>query len=133
MTKDAKFRFLTKLEEMAEALYQAGDSVSHDAAWEHRRNYLWGYCSAGKTIELVGAEEIQHVIDRAHLKVYGEARSARTERLKPLGIGSEAPDWDAFDEPTLIFAQWVSNSGSTDSSTILGRVTCKPGVRSISR
>ena len=101
MTKDAKFRFLTKLEEMAEALYQAGDSVSHDATWEHRRNYLWGYCSAGKTIELVGAEEIQHVIDRAHLKVYGEARSARAERLKPLGIGSEAPDWDAFDEPTL--------------------------------
>ena len=101
MTKDAKYRFLTKLEEMAEALYRAGDSVSHDAAWERRKNYLWGYCSAGKTVELVGAEEIQHVIDRAHLKVYGEARSARAERLKPLGDGSEAPDWAAFDEPTF--------------------------------
>ena len=55
MTKDAKFRFLSKLEEMAEALYRAGDSVSHDAAWERRKNYLWGYCSAGKTVELVGA------------------------------------------------------------------------------
>ena len=87
MTKDAKYRFLTKLEEMAEALYRAGDSVSYDAAWERRKNYLWGYCSAGKTVELVGAEEIQHVIDRAHLKVYGEARSARAERLKPLGDG----------------------------------------------
>ena len=101
MTKDAKNRFLTKLERMAEALYRAGDAVSHDEAWEHQRNYLWGYSNAGKTIELVSAEEIQVVIDRAHLKVYGEGRADRAERLKPLGDGSDVPDWDAFDEPTF--------------------------------
>lgn len=101
MTKDAKYRFLTKLEQMAEALYRAGDSVSHDDSWEHQKNYLWGYSTAGKTIDLVSAEEIQEVIDRAHLKVYGEARANRAERLKPLGDGSEVPDWDAFDEPTF--------------------------------
>lgn len=101
MTKDAKTRFLNKLEQMAEALYRAGDSVSHDDTWEHQKNYLWGYSNAGKTIELVSAEQIQEVIDRAHLKVYGEARADRAERLKPLGDGSEVPDWDAFDEPTF--------------------------------
>ena len=101
MTKDAKTRFLNKLENMAEALYRAGDTISHDDSWEYQKNYLWGYSNAGKTIELVSAEEIQEVIDRAHLKVYGEARADRAERLKPLGDGSEVPDWDAFDEPTF--------------------------------
>jgi len=52
-------------------------------------------------IELVTAEEIQEVIDRAHLKAFGEARNTRAERLKPLDDGSETPDWDAFDEPTF--------------------------------
>ena len=86
---------------MAEALYRAGDSISHDESWEYQKNYLWGYSNAGKTIELVSAEEIQEVIDRAHLKVYGEARADRAERPKPLGDGSEVPEWDAYDEPTF--------------------------------
>ena len=77
---------------MAEALYRAGDSISHDESWEYQKNYLWDYSNAGKTIELVSAEEIQEVIDRAHLKVYGEARADRAERLKPLGDGSEVPE-----------------------------------------
>jgi len=101
MIKDAKYQFLNKLERMAEALYQGGDSVSHGTAWEHQRSYLWGYCSAGRTIQLVSSEEIQEVIDRAHLKVYGETRIGRAERLKPLGDGSMEPDWEAFDEPTF--------------------------------
>ena len=100
MTKDAKHRFLSKLEQMAEELYRRGDSVSHDAAWETRRSFLWGYGDAGKTIGLVAAQDIQTVIDRAHERVYGESRLARIERLQPLGDGSEEPDWDAFASPT---------------------------------
>jgi hypothetical protein len=80
VTKDAKNRFLNKLEKMAEALYRAGDSVSHDDPWEHQKNYLWGYSNAGKTIELVSAKEIQEVIDRAHLKVFGEAIATPCKR-----------------------------------------------------
>ena len=101
MTKDAKYRFLTKLEQLAEALYQAGDSMSYDDGWEQQRNYLLGFSDAGKTIALVTAEEIQEVIDQAHLRAFGEARADRAERLKPLGDGQKAPDWDAFDEPTF--------------------------------
>ena len=43
MTKDAKYRFLSKLEQMAEELYRRGDSISHDEAWEQHRSFLWGY------------------------------------------------------------------------------------------
>ena len=110
MTKDAKTRFLTKLGQMAEALYRMGDFTSHNDTWVQQRNFLWGYGDAGKTIQLVTADEIQEVIDRAHLKVYGEARDARAERLKPLGDGSEAPDWNAFDEPTFERRQQSENS-----------------------
>ena len=100
MDKDAKYRFLHKLEQLAEALYRKGDSVSHDEAWEKERCFLWGYGDAGKTVNLVSADDIQRAIDRAHERVYGESRTARIERLQPLGDGSEEPDWDAFDSPT---------------------------------
>ena len=101
MTKDAKHRFFSKLEKMAEELYRRGDSINHDDAWERQRSSMYGYCDSGKTISLVTQEDIQRVIDKAHLRVYGEARLARKERLKPLGDESGEPDWDAFDSPTF--------------------------------
>ena len=103
ITKDAKYRFLSKLEQMAEELYRRGDSINHDEAWEQQRSFLWGYGDAGKTIKLVTPEDIQQVIDKAHNRVYGESRVSRIERLKPIGSGSgsEEPDWDVFDEPTF--------------------------------
>ena len=100
MRKDAKYIFLNKLRQLAEELYKRGDYIYHDAAWETRRSFLWGYADAGKTIGLVAAKDIQAVIDRAHERVYGESRLARIGRLQPLGDGSEDPDWDAFDSPT---------------------------------
>lgn len=100
MNKDAKYRFLNKLEKLAEALYRRGDSITHDEAWARERSFLWGYGDAGKTINLVSSDDIQRAIDRAHERVYGESRTGRIERLQPLGDGSEEPDWDAFDSPT---------------------------------
>lgn len=100
MIKDAKQRFLSKLEHMAEELYRRGDSINHDEAWERQRSFLWGYGDAGKTINLVTSEDIQQVIDRAHQRVYGESRVSRIERLKPIEDESGEPDWDAFDSPT---------------------------------
>lgn len=100
MTKDAKHRFLNKLEQMAEELYRLGDSISQNDAWEMKRSFVWGYGDAGKTIKLVTAEEIQGVIDRAHELVYGEGREDRIERLKPVMDGSKEIDWDIFDQPT---------------------------------
>jgi hypothetical protein len=100
MTKDSKHRFLSKLEQMAEELYRRGDSINHDEAWERQRSFLWGYGDAGKTINLVSAEEIQVVIDRAHERVYSESRENRIERLKPILDDSGDIDWDAFESPS---------------------------------
>ena len=50
MNKDAKYRFLSKLEKLAEELYQRGDSVSHDDEWEKSRSFMYGFCDSGKTI-----------------------------------------------------------------------------------
>ena len=100
MIKDAKYRFLSRLETLAEGLYQRGDSVSHDDEWEKRRSFMYGFCESGKTISLVTQEDIQRVIDKAHMRVFGEDRLARKERLKPLEDESGEPDWDVFDSPT---------------------------------
>ena len=100
MTKDAKYRLLSKLEMLAEDLYRRGDSLSHDDEWEKRRSFMYGYCDSGKTISLVTQEDIQRIIDKAHMRVYGEERLARKERLRPLEDESGEPDWDAFDPPT---------------------------------
>ena len=100
MNKDAKYRFLSKLKTLAEELYQRGDSVSHDEEWEKQRSFMYGFCHSGITISLVTQEDIQRVIDKAHMRVYGEERLARKERLKPLEGESGEPDWDAFDSPT---------------------------------
>ena len=100
MNKNAKYRFLSKLERLAEELYQRGDSVSHDDEWEKSRSFMYGFCDSGKTISLVTQEDIQRVIDKAHIRVYGEERLARKQRLKPLNDESGEPDWDAFDAPT---------------------------------
>lgn len=100
MTKDAKHRFLDRLEQMAEELYLQGDSISHDDAWEKKRSFIWGYGDAGKTINLCTAEEIQVAIDRAHERIYGETRINRRQRLKPLRSESNEIDWDTFDSPS---------------------------------
>lgn len=100
MNKDAKYRFLSKLERLAQELYQRGDSVSHDDEWEKSRSFMYGFCDSGKTISLVTQEDIQRVIDKAHIRVYGEERLARKQRLKPLKDETGEPDWDAFDAPT---------------------------------
>ena len=100
MNKNAKYRFLSKLERLAEELYQRGDSLSHDDEWEKSRSFMYGFCDSGKTISLVTQEDIQRVIDKAHIRVYGEERLARKQRLKPLKDETGEPDWDAFDAPT---------------------------------
>ena len=86
MNKDAKYRFLSKLERLADELYQRGDSLSHDDEWEKSRSFMYGFCDSGKTISLVTQEDIQRVIDKAHIRVYGEERLARKQRLKPLKL-----------------------------------------------
>ena len=34
---------------------------------------MYGFCDSGKTVSLVTQEDIQRVIDKAHMRVYGES------------------------------------------------------------
>ena len=56
---------------------------------------MYGFCDSGKTISLV-TRKTSRVIDKAHIRVYGEERLAR-KTLKPLKDETGEPDWDAFD------------------------------------
>ena len=110
MTKDTKYRLLSKLESMARELYQHGDSISHDESWEQRRSFLWGFADAGKTVEAITSQDVQNVIDRAHREVFGEDREDRIRRLKPVSDNQEQPDWDVFDSPTYERKKPLKNS-----------------------
>ena len=41
------------------------------------------------------------MIDKAHLKVFGETREARRERLNVAVEGDDEVDWSKFDSPTF--------------------------------
>ena len=57
---------------------------------------MYEFCESGQAISLVTQEDIQRVIDNAHMRVFGEERLARKELLKPLEDESGEPDWDVF-------------------------------------
>ena len=99
MNKDAKRKVLTELEELAEALYRKGSSVSRTEAWERQQGFIAGFCKAGVNLSVATTKEIQQTIDKAHMTIYGEGRAARRERYKPIQDESQGPDWDAFDSP----------------------------------
>ena len=48
MNKDAKYRFLSKLERLAEELYQQGDSLSHDDEWEKAEALCMGFVTLAR-------------------------------------------------------------------------------------
>ena len=100
MTTDAKYKFLSELERMAEALYRAGDSVSHGDSWGKRRSFIAGFCKAGLNLEVATSGEIQDAIDKAHVSVYGQDRAARREQYLPVQDYTGEPNWDEFDSPT---------------------------------
>jgi len=101
MKRDAKRVFLDKLELLAVDLYRRGDSCSHGEPWKSQRKFLWGFCTAGLEISLVTQKEIQEIINKSHLTVFGESRAARKRRFQTLLSESGETDWDVFDAPTF--------------------------------
>ena len=97
MNRNAKYKFL-KTRAASRGPVSTRRQISH--IYGTNKEASFGFGNAGKTINLVSAEDIQQVIDRAHERVYGESRASRIERLKPIEVESGEPDWDAFDSPT---------------------------------
>lgn len=104
----AKADFLRRLRELATELYDLGDFTSKDPDREIISAKIQGFADAGQTVEVVTSQEIQQVIDKAHLAKFGEEREARRARVLEEqakgAAGSEdssedVTDWDKYDSP----------------------------------
>ena len=102
----AKADFLRQLSIYATELYEMGDFTSIDPDRKLMSAKIEGFAKAGATIEVVTPDEVQTVIDKAHMTKFGEAREARRARIlaeqsKKDGRDSvaEEVDWDVYDSP----------------------------------
>ena len=92
--------YLERFLRMAIDLYHFGDGRDGSSEWIREQARLRGYAEAGRLIGLVNGEEIQQTIDSAHLKVFGETRHQRRDRLgEPRGLDHREVDWDKLDTP----------------------------------
>ena len=113
----AKADFLRQLAKHTKSLYELGDFTSDDPNRAELSAKLEGFIEAGTLIEVATRDEIQAVIDKAHLAAFGEAREARRTRIleeraqqakdantssDTKADGAEAEvDWEIYDSPTV--------------------------------
>ena len=102
----AKADYLRELAQFAKDLYDLGDFTSDDPERAKLSAKIEGYAAAGTTIEVVTLDEVQGVIDKAHLAKFGEEREARRARILGERAGKSADietedevDWDVYDSP----------------------------------
>ena len=113
----AKADFLRQLAKHTKALYELGDFTSDDPNRAKLSAKLEGFIEAGTLIEVATRDEIQAVIDKAHLAAFGEAREARRtrileERAQQAKEANTSPDtkaddagvevdWEIYDSPAI--------------------------------
>ena len=103
----ARADFLRQLSHYALELYELRDNPSQGPKKSDLESRIRGFVDAGLTIDLVTPDEIQGVIDKAHLDHFGEERQARRDRVRrestsvdPLMEQGDL-DWDMYDSPTI--------------------------------
>ena len=99
----AKADFLRQLKRMTMELYQHGDFTSDDPNRVLLSKKIEGFIEAGLLIGVTTREEAQKEIDLCHLKVFGESRSERRERIEAMTKNEAVSeiDWDLFDSPAF--------------------------------
>ena len=104
----AKADFLRRLASHAESLYELGDFTCTNPERTALSSKIEGFADAGTTLEVVTPEEVQSVIDKAHMQKFGESREGRRTRLlqekadkvKQGRCDTDSkPDWDIYDSP----------------------------------
>lgn len=85
--------------ELVRDLYKLGDGRDGSRAWQECRGRVQGFSEAAQLLKLLSLDEVQQIIDEAHLEILGEPRLARRERLEGIGAKVERGDWDEFDKP----------------------------------
>ena len=64
------------------------------------KHKIGGYIEAGLTLNALSKGELQDLIDREHLAVFGMTRKQRRIEKK-LGKKEKVKDWSAFDRPAI--------------------------------
>ena len=102
----AKADFIRRLRELATELYELGDFTSKDPQRDIVAATIKGFADAGTTLEVVSLQEVQEIIDKAHLAKFGEERAARKSRIleeraekSSDGNGEDDVDWGVYDSP----------------------------------
>ena len=80
-------------------LYSLGDGRDGSEAWQLHRARVRGFQECGRLLGLIDLEDVQTIIDAAHLDIFGEARLDRRERIDGIGAKAERGEWDDFDAP----------------------------------
>ena len=88
-----------RLTELVRDLYRLGDGRDGSPEWELHRARVRGFQEAARMLGLLTAEDVQAIIDAAHLEILGESRLDRRERLDGLDAKVARGDWDDFEGP----------------------------------
>lgn len=99
----ARADYLRQLEQMTLALYELGDFTSDDPNRVLLSKKIEGLIEARLLIGVTTREKAQKEIDLCHLKVFGESRSERRERIEAMTKNEAVSefDWDLFDSPAF--------------------------------
>ena len=101
----AKADFLRELRRLTTELYELGDFTVENSERKLLEAKLNGFIDAGLLLEAASRADMQKEIDNCHLKVFGESRSDRRQRLAETTdedpTGGSATYWEKFDSPSF--------------------------------
>lgn len=101
----AKADFLRELRRLTTELYELGDFTVESSDRQLLEAKLNGFIDAGLLLEAASRADMQEEIDNCHLKVFGESRSDRRQRLAETTdedpTEGSATDWEKFDSPAF--------------------------------
>ena len=94
-----KSRFIREVTRQLEALYRATKSgVEQGAKVKHRCE---GFMQAGEFLQIVTKEELTDIMEKTHIKVFGETFEQRKKRLVDRHQWpKEVVDYREFETPT---------------------------------
>ena len=96
-----KTQFLNELKMLADDLYSHGDSFEPSELWNQKSSFIDGFVKAGFLFKIAKTNEVQRVIDDAHLQAFNESREERKNRRTSAIHISDEVDWDKYDIPSF--------------------------------
>jgi len=85
--------------DLVRELYRLGDGRDGSEQWVLQRARVGGFQEAARLMELLSLDDIQAIIDAAHLEILGESRLERRQRLDGLAAKVERGEWADFEGP----------------------------------